>query len=214
MREALFLRLIDVDGKADSLSHLVTLCRKAEAHPDIHLRDPESFSIIPNQAVCYWFSDSVFDAFSRLPKVGNRYTVRSGSVTFDDFRFLRGAWDIPPPAQLIGGKIRWQPISKGGEFSAFYADVHLLIDWKDDGNHVAKCVYEHRPREGYGWGSRGRNIDYFGKPSVNWSRRSQKGFSARVLPANTVFSDKSPVAQHPDEDMLWFFLAIGKLSGI
>src|SRR5438876_800963 len=105
MKETLFLRLVDADDKAAGLAELVTLCQKAEVHPDAHFRDPESFSVIPNRAFCYWFSDSVFDAFSRLPKVGDRYTVRSGSVTFDDFQFLRGTWEIPASAQVVDSRI-------------------------------------------------------------------------------------------------------------
>jgi len=201
-------RVVETEDKGGALGQL--LCRM-EAQ-DVFLVETRLFCSIPNSPLCYWLPEPVFLIFRNYPQVGDSFRARSGSVTFDDFRFLRALWEMPPSSRWLFGKPRWHVISKGGEFSPYYADIHLLIDWKDDGDHVAACVYEHRPREGYGWGPRGRNIEFFGKPSVTWSRRSQKGFSARVLPAGCVFSDKSPVAQHDIVDCLWFFLAISNSS--
>ena len=191
--------------------------RKEDALNEIlgNMRDPryfylsiKSLSQISGSPFAYWMSRKVLEQFQKSCKVKDNFTVRSGSVTFNDFRFLRAKWEVPPQLQIHENAIRWQLISKGGEFSQYYADIHLLIDWKDNGNYVAQCVYEHRPREGYGWGTRGRNINFFGKNSVCWSRRTQKGFSSRILPAGCVFSDKSPVIQQEDESKLWYFLGI------
>ena len=35
---------------------------------------------------------------------------------------------------MYGRKIRWVPFSKGGGFSPFYYDVHLVVDWDDKRN--------------------------------------------------------------------------------
>lgn len=204
----IFFRLLATDDKGTALHQAIQQLAQKQPNPNTFAVEPESFQQVPGAPFAYWLSVSLFKAFQDLPRVGKNFTVRSGSVTFDDFRFLRGTWEIPIWMRNIFNETRWQLISKGGEFSQYYFNFHLLIDWKDNGNYVAQCVYNHRPREGYGWGDKGRNLDFFGKKSITWSRRSQKGFSARILPAGCVFSDKSPVIQNADESRLLYFLIL------
>jgi hypothetical protein len=198
------IRLLSDERKEDALNEVLGNTRDNR----YFYLSIKTFSQISGSPFAYWMPRKILEQFQNSCKVKDNFTVRSGSVTFNDFRFLRAKWEVPPELQICENAIRWQLISKGGEFSQYYADIHLLIDWKDNGNYVAQCVYEHRPREGYGWGARGRNINFFGKNSVCWSRRSQKGFSSRILPTGCVFSDKSPVIQQEDESKLWYFLGI------
>jgi hypothetical protein len=204
----IFIRLIDQKEPANKLANVCHDLRVGTGSEFVYKVDSTAFELIPRSPFAYWIPESLLDAFERFPSVADKNTVRSGSVTFDDFRFLRLAFEICPSDQAPPLAGRWQPISKGGAYSRFYSDPHLLVDWQNNGNYVAECVYLHRPREGYGWGDRGRNKDFFGVPSITWSRRSQKGFSSRVLPSGMVFSDKSPVVQNSDYEHLWHFVAI------
>jgi len=60
--------------------------------------------------------------------------VKQGLATADDFRFVRAWWEISPPTvgrgceETVQGK-RWAPFAKGGEYSPYYADVHLVVNW-------------------------------------------------------------------------------------
>ncbi len=58
-------------------------------------------------------------------------TVTKGNCTFDDFRFIRTWWEVPPT--LVG--VRWQRWQKGGEYQPFISSTPYLIDWakEDDG---------------------------------------------------------------------------------
>ena len=39
--------------------------------------------------------------------------------------------------QMLEGKARaWVPFAKGGEFSRFYADVFLVVYWRDHGADI------------------------------------------------------------------------------
>lgn len=203
-----FLRLLKEEDKARELLGACRALRSGIVDCRHYEMEPEVFNAIPGKPFSYWIPESLLESYAKFPATSRELTVRSGSVTFDDFRFLRLWFEINPEHQSLPLSDRWQPISKGGAYSKYYLDPHLLIDWRDSGNYVGECVYLHRPREGYGWGDRGRNRPYFGAPSITWSRRSQKGFSSRVLPAGMVFSDKSPVVQSRDLTRLWHFLAM------
>jgi hypothetical protein len=202
------LRALAAKDKGDALRGLVT--QGMSSNSSLISREVSLFSAIPNQPFCYWLPERLLRAYAEYPPVEARFGIRSGSVTFDDFRFLRLSWEVPLPTTTttVGSTRQWYPISKGGAFARFYADGHLLIDWLDEGNYVAESVYLRRPREGYGWGEKGRNKTYFGNPAITWSRRSQRGFSARVLPSGSSFSDKSPTVQHAETSRLWYFLSV------
>ena len=65
------------------------------------------------------------------PAIG---TARCGGRTFDDFRFLRAWWEVSP--QRLGKGRKWVRFSKGGEFSRYYGDVHLVVNWENDGEEI------------------------------------------------------------------------------
>ncbi|MEM1292979.1 MAG: hypothetical protein AAGH67_16065, partial [Cyanobacteria bacterium P01_H01_bin.162] len=207
MHSTLFFRLLDAEDKGTALQQTITALSQNPT-PEAFAVNSDLFQEVPRAPFAYWLSSRVLTSFRRLPSVGESFMVRSGSVTFDDFRFLRATWEIPGWIRKSGDQLNWHNIAKGGEYSEYYFDIHLLLNWKKSGDYVAIAVYEHRPREGYGWGKLGRNIDYFGKSSITWSRRSQKGFSARILPEGCVFSDKSPVVQRGQDKELLTFLGI------
>jgi hypothetical protein len=207
-----FLRLLSEEDKANELFRACQNLRAGLVDHRHYEVSPESFDAIPGKPFSYWIPRNLLESYAKYPPTSRELTVRSGSVTFDDFRFLRLSFEINSEHQTTPFSDPWQPISKGGAYSKYYSDPHLLIDWRDSGNYVGECVYLHRPREGFGWGDRGRNRTFFGMPSVTWSRRSQKGFSSRVLPSGMVFSDKSPVVQSADLSRMWHFLAVSNSS--
>src|SRR5690606_34166550 len=82
--------------------------------------------------------------------------------------------------QTFAGK-RWVPFAKGGEYSPYYADLHLVINWERDGEELqafSRSVI--------------RNPDFYFRPGLTWSRRTQSGLSVRSLPAGAIFGDKGP----------------------
>lgn len=168
-----FLRLLSDEDKSAAL---LTACQ-ALRQGGVDYRNfeiaPESFDAVPGKPFAYWVSDDIREIFKRLPRFeGDGRTVRVGLQTSDDFRFLRDWWEVD--CNEITQK--WRPFAKGGAFSPFYADVHLSINWMDDGAELIAfplCVI--------------RNPDYYFRSGITWPLRAHR-FSPQLMPAGCVFS--------------------------
>ena len=149
------------------------------------------FKMLPNSPIVYDLSEEqslLFKNTSKLNEIGEIY---GGNATSDDFRFIRLFWEIPQSQLYPNGHSLWRYLSKGGEYSIAYADIHLVLNWKDDGDYLGTYMYESRPRNGYLWGPKSWTSEYMGKTGVFWSLKSQKGISFRALPLDCVMSGKS-----------------------
>ena len=161
-----FARLIEADNKERAMEDL-----EWTLYPRV---DRASFGSVPGAPVAYWIPESVRDIYSHSPRLeGSGAEVRQGLVTADDFRFVRAWWEV-----VSGGfdQSRWPPFAKGGEYAPYFADIHAVVDWGQDGASLRE------------WG-RGRvqNVEYYFKPGVEWPLRT-KLFSPHVLPAGCIFS--------------------------
>jgi hypothetical protein len=117
------------------------------------------------------------------PTVG---TVRNGLRTFDDFRFVRAAWEVPP--ETIGIGKQWERFEKGGEYGNYYPDIHLVINRLANGKELA-AVNE----QVNGQTAQSRQAStYYYRPGAYYTDRSQKGFAARALPAGCVIASNAP----------------------
>ena len=117
-----------------------------------------------------------------------------GLTTENDTRFVRLRWETPTNEF----EQRWFVLSKGGDYSWFSSDLHLMVNRYQEGIELA--VYAElnsgniaRTRQ---------SSKYYGFPAATYSRRSQKGFSCRRLRRMSIFSDKSGVIFPRDENWL------------
>jgi hypothetical protein len=200
--KALFLRLLEDDDKAKALfnaicnrNHEWTQGRKSF---DV---DPNSFSSVPRTPFAYWVSEQLRCLFRTLPPFETEgRAARQGGINGDDFRWLR-LWtettQIEPSRSI--------PTAKGGKFSKYYADLPLCARW-DCGRDtfMAFTGLPHRPS------LKPASFDFYFRPGLTWPRRTQGGFSLRVMPAGCIFADKGPAAfvEHDDTSELLAFLGI------
>lgn len=113
-------------------------------------------------------------------------TVRCGLTTFDDQRFLRAFWEVSPDA--IGISKKWQWFEKGGEYLNYYSPIHLVINRQHDGAELA-AVNERVN----GQTAQSRQASkYYYRPGAFYTDRSERGFSARALPAGCVIAGNAP----------------------
>src|SRR5680860_847455 len=130
---------------------------------------------------------SLRELFKRLTGIeGHAADVRVGTQTGDDFRFLRCAWEVPPgrvarTREETNSRKRWVAFAKGGEYSPFWSDVHLVLDWERDGEALRAFP-----------GSRVQNTQYMFGKGVTWPLRTQGGFNPRLLPLGCGFGHKGP----------------------
>jgi hypothetical protein len=169
-----FLRIIESPDKAVALAEAI-------ADPSSPLRfevDPGSFATIPGSPFAYWASESIRAAFATFPRLeADGRTAKQGLATADDFRFLR-LWTETSPEKTGH---RWFPFAKGGKFSPFFADFHLVVNWARECAELAawkKAVL--------------RNIGFFFRPGLTWTRVTSGRFSLRPLPAGCIFGDAGP----------------------
>ena len=181
-----YIRLLRDADRPAGLAAAVANSRKGEDRRVFRVPN-EDFAAIPGGPMAYWMSESIRRLFTDLPRLeGNGGEVRQGLASGDDFRFLRVFWEVDPRRiaqtrdETNRGK-RWVPFAKGGEYSPYWSDIHLLLDWEHDGERI----------RGYP-GARPQNIQYFFRPGLTWPRRTASGFGIRALPSGCAFGDKGP----------------------
>ena len=74
-----------------------------------------------------------------LSELGGKAAV--GLQTDDDFRFIRLLWEAPNSE--LGRDKKWVPLSKGGEYSPYFDDLHLALNWKNEGEEIKAFVEKH-----------------------------------------------------------------------
>ncbi|HRS17562.1 MAG TPA: hypothetical protein P5234_15105 [Thermoanaerobaculaceae bacterium] len=182
---AIFIRAIEAEDKAEAL-------RRAIADPQSPLRfevDPQGFAAIPRAPFAYWASERMRAIFRELPRFeAEGRTARLGGSTKNDFRFLR-LWHEVLPAPYL-----WYHFAKGGSYSPFYADIYLVVKWKDQAREIEAELLIKYPYLGKNADFvLHRELPYF-RPGLTWPRRTQSGLSLRAMPAGCIFGDKGPAA--------------------
>lgn len=191
----LFFRLIDEENKADSLALMV---RQRGSENEFEV-DPNFLRELPGSPFSYWVSNRVRGAFKHFSKFNaNGRAIKQGLATADDFRFVRSWWEVAE----LDIYHKWFCFAKGGQYSQFYSDVHLLVNWRNEGLEICNFTDINSGRT-Y---SRPQNTNFYFRPGLTWSDRTTKRFSARIWPAGGVFSVKGSAGFFPEEE--FFALAL------
>ena len=191
-----FIRLLDVpvDAKPAALKAAV-----AGVGPVFECA-PEAFAAVPGSPFAYWVSDQIRNSFTKHPplQTNSRRAVVGGS-TKDDQRYLR-LWLEADETNIsrtreLSQQHHWSLFAKGGSFSPFYADVHLVVNWFRDGSELKADIAEYRGSRGWGyhWTAALNGHDDYFRSGLTWPRRTD-GLSFRALPAGCIFADKGPAA--------------------
>jgi hypothetical protein len=112
--------------------------------------------------------------------------ARQGLATADDFRFVRAFWEVDPrriarSREETRARDRWCPFAKGGDYSPYWSDIHLVVDYEDDGRRLRDFK-----------ASVIRNPGYYFRPGLTWSSRTNSALAVRVLPTGCIFGHKGP----------------------
>lgn len=182
----LFVRLLADQDKQDSLMCAVNSFRLGESQSNFYQVAPEEFSEIPGSSFAYWVTKNIRKAFRSFPGFSTgRTTACITNPAGDDKRFIRVWWEVKNSTRP---NLSWRPIAKGGSFSPFYYDVHLVVAWNPlRQTYLGFVGTEHRPLE------KPASVDFFFRPGITWPSRTQE-FGPRVMPAGCVFTGKGPAA--------------------
>jgi len=150
------------------------------------LAEKHSFAKLPQSRLLIDAPESVRDLLVHGPYFEpDGGTAREGMKTFDNDRFIRLPWEVE--GGKIGSEKKWRWLVKGGEFSYFYTEVHLLLNWENDGAELKEINISLN-----GSTSQVRQASTFwGREGATYSKRSS-GFSARALPKDCIFTSNGP----------------------
>jgi len=182
----LFIRLLADQDKQQAIFAAVGSFRRGESRSNFYEVAPEEFSEIPGSSFAYWVTKNIRKAFSAFPAFSSgRTTACITNPAGDDKRYIRTWWEVTPS---LRPNLSWRPIAKGGSFSPFYYDVHLVVAWNPvRETYLGFVGTEHRPLE------KPASVDFFFRPGVTWPSRTQE-FGPRVMPSGCVFTGKGPAA--------------------
>lgn len=184
----IFVQLLNEKEKKSSLLEAVGSLRRGEVDPRVFAVNPRSFRDIPGAPFSYWVSGEVRSCFLNYPALeGAGRTAQHGGSTKDDGRFLRTWWETE-----YSSEPRWSSFAKGGAFSLFYADVYLVVNWRDNARELEAALLHKYPYLGEtaNWVLH-RECNY-GSPGLTWPSRTLSGLGMRVLPTGCIFSSKGP----------------------
>jgi hypothetical protein len=179
---AFWVRLLKTRRKEETLVEAVEHIRLGTLHPAAFLSNATRFAGMPQGVYGYWMSNELIGLYHPKNAINPEVAdVKQGTATADDFRFLRLSWEIAP--NKVGIRQKWARFAKGGTYSPFFDDIHLVLNWEDDGRELAAF-----PR------SYIRNAQFYGKPGVTWPLRTTSAFGPRALPVECTFGHKGPAA--------------------
>lgn len=180
---ATFVRLLKETNRPAGLAAAISVDRRGEGDSRVFRVAPHDLEAVPGSPIAYWMSPAIRRLFTDYPPVeGTAADIRQGLTSGDDFRFVRAFWEVDPSRiadsreETRTGR-RWVPFAKGGDYSPYWADIHLVIYYGNDG----EALREYN-------GSAIRNARYYFRPGLTWPERTTSGFGPRILPSGTVFS--------------------------
>jgi hypothetical protein len=196
------VRAIEENDKEEAL---LTAIRDAGA-PNRYDSDTGGFSLLSGAPFSYWVGNAVRKLFFTLPQFASSgREAWMGLSSGRDEQWLRLCWEVSPDqhARSRADTIqrRWVILSKGGEFARFYPQLHLVVDWANNGGRLtAWKASELEMGRITANNSKCWNQTKYFRRGLTWSRRSQKGLSVRMLPEGTIFGDKGPGAFAAGDD--------------
>lgn len=214
-RIALFFRLLKEEDtkKGEKLLEMIGYEHKEERF----IVKLNSFSLIPNSPFSYWVNDSLRRKFKEFPSFeGNGGNVKQGLATADDFRFVRTSWEISPKTvvsvrwdrwkkegevrkiqnlflqQTYEGK-KWANFAKGGDYSPYHSDIHLVVKWEREGIEIWTNLNEKGKVRSNIWMLKDTIDKFFFLPGLTWPLRTIKGYHPRAYQSGCIFGHKGPV---------------------
>jgi hypothetical protein len=151
------------------------------------------FDAIEGSPLTYKRLHVVAALFRRYTALNQLADLHQGVIVGFDAPYLRFFWEVEPRKQ---GR-PWKQMYKGGDFSRFYYDTPLVIDW----SYKAQSEF-HRIRD----------ISIYFKSGLTWARRTQKGFNLRRLPAECIFSDRGPAMFFQNPELETYFLGVANTA--
>ncbi|WP_216828511.1 BREX-1 system adenine-specific DNA-methyltransferase PglX [Alkalihalobacterium elongatum] len=158
----------------------------------MYIASMNTFHSLPNQPITYWIDEKVRTIFTEgkpLEKIAN---PRQGMATSNNDKYLRHWFEVPH--HKIGFNLndndeatlshkKWFPYNKGGKYRKWYGNEDFVVNWENNGSEIkeyAASLYKSYSRTV-------KNINYFFKESITWSKVTSGKFSVRYIKNGFIF---------------------------
>ena len=205
VQQSMFFRMLDADAddKPLELSSCISSVTAASKNQSVFLLNQSSFRSLPGSPFAYWIKEWALDLFqSNRSLADSGYNVAIGCQTGDNERFLRLRWEVAP--KQIGRDKTWIQYSKGGDYSPFFYDFYLLVNWRDG----AKEIKEAEVAKGRSIGRSITGIEFHFRHGLTYPLVTNKGLSVRPMPSGGICDNGGPGIYADDDRDLWYALAI------
>ena len=193
-----FIRLIEDADKVTGMMLATKALRENRPDERIFAVEPNEFAAVPGAPFAYWVSDKIRRTFFQVPSFENDVrTARQGLATASDFRFIRTWWECTEANESK----KWFGFAKGGSFSRYYADIHLMANWENEGAEDKAYIVKQYPYLNGNAEFVAKNPNYYFRRGLTWPRRSQIGLGLRVMPKGCIFADKGPAVFTADDEV-------------
>lgn len=154
----LFFDLFTSEDKGSELVKRIYALNQSHKSEGCFVRTNMFFEILPDQRISYNAPASVVRLFSLdslEPKGG---IVLKGLITGNDERYVRTWHELPH----VNDTVAWKRFHKGGDYSPYYSDITLLLNWGENGEELKADAAQK-----YGSASRTiKNENHFGIESL------------------------------------------------
>ena len=194
--EAEFFRLVKRPDKEAALAEAICQLKNGVRHDLSYLLKPKQLQELPASRFSFWLPPTIRNAFRTSETLHDLdVSVDVGISSKDDFRFVRTIWEISPDAiTLTKASARserpWMPLAKGGEYSTFHGDIHLVAKWANEGAEIAELVVARYPylKGNADWVLHPES--HYTLPGITYSKRTTSAFGPRLLPRGCLFNDQ------------------------
>jgi len=183
--------LIPFGGLLESTNKLQDLSSSLKS--GLQWREASEFVNVPGSPWAYWVPHSLLFRFANQPSfLSSGAEIVPGIQTGDDFRFYRLRWEVPPTEIHTSAdsedfgfeKHRWTLLAKGGEYSLWWDDLHLVQRWYRSGEELRNFVDFKSGK----LRSRPQNLDKMFRRGATYPYRTTSAFGLRLLSPGVSFS--------------------------
>ncbi len=195
-----FVRLLAVDVESKGAA-LLEHCRNGSKQTAVYYATKDQLRSLPGAPLAYWASKSLVDLFSTSPTLEPTFAYCGRGAATHVFYF-RLSWEVPLSAHA--GE-RWKRLAHGGEYSPYFRENSLVIDWEDNGRKVKEYILKQYPylNGNYGWAI--QDEDKYGILGLTSGKRNER-FNVQLMPAGHIFTNEGQGFIPHSEDDIWFLL--------
>jgi hypothetical protein len=203
---SLAFELLSEDDKGGALLEAIQGSQAGKSTQLSHFWSSKSLQAIPGSPLAYWVTQGLLHPFSGRPSLREAgFDAQIGVSTKDDFRFLRLRWET----EIKKFRDKWFPLAKGGEYSRYWSDIYLVINFESEARELHAYIAHKYPYLNGNTSWVVHPESGYLRPGLTYTRRTSSPLSVRILPEGCVFSDMGRGIIHQSDNKAELMTLLG-----